>query len=463
MRARTGAVIAGGRHMTDPRATGAAGAAAGAAGGATEAAGARTGQDDEKGPHYKYAVLVTAVFVVFSALGLSQFSYPAILPAMQEGLDIANGQAGALAAANLAGYLSMAILAGTLASRMGPRRVISAGLLVAATGMVITGLSGGLAMAAAGRILTGMGSACASVPAHILPSVWFSLKRRGLATGMLPLGASMGLVVSGPLVPRLVNSYGDQGWRITWFVLAGITFCFAILAFAVIRSRRRPVRKRRVGEEPARGSASSGAAASGSGTGGDGPAWKQVFLSPVIWHLCAVYFAFGFAYMTYMTFFTKRLITDIGYTAAAAGRLFMVMGLVSLVCGTLWGWISDRAGRRAALVSILGIQTVSYLLFALWGQPAGLVLSAVLFALTAWATPAIVATACGDLVGPLLASAAFGFLTTFQGLGQALGPYVGGSLADASPSFTPTYLVVAGMACLGMIGAMFLRMKGPAR
>jgi hypothetical protein len=51
----------------------------------------------------------------------------------------------------------------------------------------------------------------------------------------------MGLVVSGPLVPRLVNSYGDQGWRITWFVLAGITFCSPILAFAVIRSLQEPV------------------------------------------------------------------------------------------------------------------------------------------------------------------------------------------------------------------------------
>jgi predicted MFS family arabinose efflux permease len=426
-----------------------------------------------RSPRYKYAILITAVFVVFSALGLSQFSYPAILPAMQEGLDIANSQAGALATANLAGYLSMAILAGTLASRVGPRRVITAGLLIAATGMVITGLSGGLAMAAAGRILTGMGSACASVPAHILPSAWFSLKRRGLATGILPLGASMGLVVSGPLVPRLVNGYGEQGWRITWFVLAGITFCFAMLAVAVIRSRSRPTRKAKVEISTARdvpGSASTardvpddGMPGSGRGTGACSPSWRRVFLSPVIWHLCAVYFAFGFSYMTYMTFFTKRLIADIGYSATAAGRLFMVMGLVSLICGTLWGWISDRAGRRAALVSILGIQTVSYLLFALWGEPAGLTVSAVLFALTAWATPAIVATACGDLVGPVLASAAFGFLTTFQGLGQAVGPYVGGSLADALPSFAVTYLVVAGMACAGMIGATLLRLRGPAR
>ena len=43
---------------------------------------------------YRYVILGTAVLVVFAALGLSQFSYPAILPAMQEDLGLTNTQAG---------------------------------------------------------------------------------------------------------------------------------------------------------------------------------------------------------------------------------------------------------------------------------------------------------------------------------------------------------------------------------
>ena len=388
---------------------------------------------------YRYVILGTAVLVVFAALGLSQFSYPAILPAMQEDLGLTNTQAGALATANLAGYLCMAIAGGALASRLGPRRVITAGLLLASAGMLLTGLAGGFGLAATGRILTGVGSAAASVPAHVLPTHWFSRERRGMATGVLPLGASMGLVISGPLVPRLVNGYGDSGWRITWFVLAAITLCVAVLAFAVIRSRARAGGH----HTPAPGSDA-------------GSSWRRIYLARTVWHHNAIYFAFGFAYMTYMTFFTKRLIADVGYTATEAGRLFMIMGLVSIVCGTMWGWISDRIGRKHALVMILGLQTVSYLLFALWTDRSGLTLSAVIFGLTAWATPAIMATACGDLVGPMLASAAFGFLTAFQGLGQATGPYIGGRLADALPSFTVTYLVVAAVSFLGMVGAALL-------
>jgi hypothetical protein len=90
VRARTGAVIAGGRHMDRPAGHRGCRGCCRCRWWGNRAAARAPVKNDEKGPHYKYAVLVTAVFVVFSALGLSQFSYPAILPAMQEGLDITN-------------------------------------------------------------------------------------------------------------------------------------------------------------------------------------------------------------------------------------------------------------------------------------------------------------------------------------------------------------------------------------
>jgi MFS family permease len=165
--------------------------------------------------------------------------------------------------------------------------------------------------------------------------------------------------------------------------------------------------------------------------------------------------------MIYVTFFTKRLIADLDYTPERAGTLFMILGLVSLVCGVLWGWTSDAIGRKASIVAIFLIQAVSYALFALWTDTTGLVTSAVLFGLTAWGIPAIMAAFCGDIMGPVLAPAAYGFLTVFHGLGQASGPYVAGRLADALPSFTWSYVLAAGVALLGAIGALLLRRSAP--
>ena len=56
-------------------------------------------------------------------------------------------------------------------------------------------------------------------------------------------------------------------------------------------------------------------------------------------------------------------------------------------------------------------------------------ISAILFGLSAWSIPAIMAAACGDALGPRLAPAALGFITLFFGIGQALGPAVAGAIA----------------------------------
>ncbi len=135
----------------------------------------------------------------------------------------------------------------------------------------------------------------------------------------------------------------------------------------------------------------------------------------------------------------------------------MVMGWFSLVCGLLWGGISDLIGRKWALVIVYLIQVAAYSLFALWRVPFGFTLSAILFGLTAWSIPAIMAATCGDMLGPRLAPAALGFITLFFGIGQALGPSIAGALADVSGSFFSAFLLAAGIALLGAVGSSFLR------
>jgi len=176
-----------------------------------------------------------------------------------------------------------------------------------------------------------------------------------------------------------------------------------------------------------------------------------------VWHLGLVYVAFGFSYIIYMTFFVKVLIAEGGYTQASAGQLFMVMGWVSLLCGVIWGSVSDVIGRKGALIIVYLMQAAAYAMFGLWANPVGFAISAVLFGLTAWSIPAIMAAACGDMLGARLAPAALGFITLFFGIGQALGPTVAGAIADATGSLGGALLLAAGVALLGALGSAVLR------
>jgi len=135
----------------------------------------------------------------------------------------------------------------------------------------------------------------------------------------------------------------------------------------------------------------------------------------------------------------------------------MTMGWVSLVCGLLWGTVSDLIGRRRALIIVFLIHAAAFSLFALWRTPSGFTLSAVLFGLSAWSIPAIMAAACGDVLGPRLAPAALGLITLLFGIGQAVAPSIAGAMADASGSFVTALLLAAGVALLGAVGAFLLR------
>jgi MFS family permease len=130
---------------------------------------------------------------------------------------------------------------------------------------------------------------------------------------------------------------------------------------------------------------------------------------------------------------------------------------LSIFCGIIWGGISDRLGRgRGAALAYL-VLGISYIAYALIKIKFGFYLSAVLFGLTAWSIPTIMAAAAGDFVGPRLAPAGLGFITLFFGIGQAIGPALGGYLADTTQTFTIPFLVAAGISLTGTVFSFYLK------
>lgn len=403
--------------------------------------------------HYAWFILVIGTLVVFAALGLARFSYTAVLPSMQAGLGMDNTQAGVLATSNLIGYLSLSVIGGALAARFGPRAVITAGLAVAGVSMLLTGLSNGFLWAAIWRAATGVGSGASNVPVMGLLAAWFAARRRGLASGIAVAGSSFALILVGPLVPWLLAAYGENGWRVAWYLFGAATIVLSILAFSLLRNTPGEMGLGRLGalnHEPSSNSV-------------PGLQWGRVYRSPGVWHLGLVYIAFGFSYIIYMTFFTKSLISEGGYTPKDAGTLFMLLGWSSVISGLIWGAISDVIGRKRGLISVYLIQAVSFSMFALWPVDPGFTISAVLFGLTAWSIPAIMAATCGDVLGSRLAPASLGFITLFFGIGQAVGPSVAGRIADVSGSFYPAFLLAAGVSLVGALGASLLKPASTVR
>lgn len=425
---------------------------------------------------YRWIVLALGFLGVFGAVGLGRFGYSAILPSMQEGLQITSATAGAFASWNFGGYLIMAAASGVLSHKFGPRLIVGMGTLVAAIGMLLTGMATGVAMASAARLLTGLGSGAVFVPCVAHMSSWFTRDRWGTASGFVASGPALAMVMAGPVVPSVISAGGADGWRLAWYLFAGLTFVVGVLILAFQRNRphhppiatavaalqREPGTVTLSDAQPAVVSKDERTKDDlGKGKGSLG-LLRHVLRSAFIWQLGITYMAFGFAYMIYVTFFQKRLTADLGLSSAQAGTLFLLLGLTSLVCGLVWGAISDRVGRGRALFFNCLLQALAAALFVWWPTTAGAVVSTLLCGLTAVAVPGIVGAACGDKFGARAASTSLSVVTILVGIGQMVGPYVAGKLADITGSLENSYLLSAGVYALGALLAVSLRKASQA-
>ena len=404
--------------------------------------------------HYGWVVIFTGLLVTIGAHGFGRMSYTLILPAMKDGLHFNYTQLGLLGTGNFIGYLTMAIIGGFLAARFGTRIVISLALLIMGITLILTGIADSFSFAFAMRLITGLGNGAAYVPAMALGSAWFAIQRRGFATGIVSAGIGCGTMIAGLIVPIILGAYGVEGWRFAWYYLGGAVLVIAGIAGLLLRSRPDEMGLSQVGAEETAPSPGQAKASAGALD------WGRIYKVGAIWYLGIVYFMYGFSYIIYMVFFAAYLVKEMGMSQGEAGGLWALVGGLSIFCGVIWGGLSDKLGRAWGSALAYLVLGTSYAIFALMQFTTGFYLSAIVFGLTAWSIPTIMAATAGDYVGPRLAPAGLGFITLFFGIGQALGPAVGGYLADVTGSFTGPFYLACGVSFLGAALSSGLRPKG---
>jgi sugar phosphate permease len=403
--------------------------------------------------HYGWIVIAMGTLTTIGAHGFGRMAYTLILPSMKDGLHFSYAELGLLGTGNFIGYLSLAIIGGFLASRYGSRVVISLGLVLMGLTMILTGFTQSFSFAFIMRLLTGFGNGAAYVPAMALGSAWFVLRRRGFATGIVSAGIGGGTLIAGLIVPPLLKIYGSEGWRFAWYYLGGGVLIISCLVYAFVRSQPEEKGLSPIGFDEAKDSLKSPAEAGKAKS----IQWGLVYRVKEMWYLGFVYFMYGFSYIIYMTFFAAYLTKEMGLSQAEAGAIWAMVGGLSIFCGVIWGGISDLMGRKYGSALAYITLAAAYVIFALVRNPIGFYLSAVIFGLTAWSIPTIMAAAAGDYLGSKLAPAGLGFITLFFGVGQALGPAVGGYLADVTRSFLIPFLLASGVSFAGMFFSFYLK------
>jgi MFS family permease len=397
--------------------------------------------------HYGWIIVFAGIVTLFSCLGLGRFSLGMLLPSMGASLNLNYSQMGFIGTGNFIGYMISVALASMIARRLGARYTIAIGLVLVGGSMALISRATTFPEVLTLYIATGMGSGLANVPLMGLVSHWFLKSTRGRAAGMMISGNGLAIVFSGIYVPYVNTGLGAEGWRTGWFTMGIMSL--AIAAIAAILLRNDPAEK---------GLAPLGVAEPhyhpSSAT--DRQEKKETNRWTMI-HLGCIYTLFGATYVVYATFIVTAMVNERGFGESTAGTFWAVVGGLSIFSGPLFGWLSDKLGRKIGMMVVYALFTVAYTLVAANLPNPYLYASISIFGLTAWSIPTIMSAAVGDYMGPKEAAKAFGFITLFFGAGQIIGPAVAGFLADATGTFNVAFWLCAALTASAVGLTFFLR------
>lgn len=341
------------------------------------------------------------------ALGLTRFAYALLLPDMRATLGWNLAQAGALNTANAIGFIAGALCASRLGVRFGAARVFTAMLGVSALSLASMALAHGSGSFLLLRALGGVATACVFVLGSALAPTTMP-HRPATALALYFGGTGVGMVLaSGAWVGAALAFSAEASWRWSWVFFGAMALVCALVAgkaaWRLTLPTHDPVPLPLPGASPHR------------------------LIAPML----VANALYGAGYVGYTTF-VIALLEAWGFDVFAKAVVFGTIGAASLVASPFWGpWLERlRGGRGFAAVNLIMVVALCMALAS--RVPAVVMGSALLFGAAFMAGPTAVAVVARREVPPHALAQAMGALTAAFSIGQALGPYAAGALADAT-------------------------------
>lgn len=368
--------------------------------------------EQEKGSwiYILVGMLTTAVVLAFARM-----SYGVILPFMRQGLNVSFKEAGYLGTIVALGYLATVMFAGIVASSWGSRRTILIGVTGVSVGFTGLAFTSSFTTSAVFMLLLGIGTAFTYTPLISLMAARF-IEKRGFVIGLVSGGVGLGMLFTGFLVPKLNTRFPVDGWRLTWgiYAIVAIIVLFLTLKFIQNPHEYSPAKR---GERALR--------------------W-DIYTNRNVILVGVIYAIVGMTYII-QAIFNMSFMLSAGLSPQLAGQLIALNGVVSVISGPAWGFLSDRLGRKFSLSLTMALDAAATLLPVVIPAVWSFSLSMLLLSLVVSGIFAMIQAASMDQVKPSDMPVAFSYVTLYFAIGQFVGPAVAGWLIEDGGGFRSAF------------------------
>jgi sugar phosphate permease len=372
-------------------------------------------------------------------------------PLIRQELGLSIADMGLLLSAFLWAYAFAQLPGGALVDRVGPHRLLSAGLGLWSLAQAAAGFVTSFGQFSIARVFLGLGEAPMFSSAVRVVRDWWNVRDRGLPTGTWNCTSSLGPAIAPPILTALMIGFGWR-WMFTIMGVAGVVV--AAVWFAVYRD---PAEEHFTDEE-------RHYLTDGEETRSYAPVrlaeWLGLFRFRTTWGLVLGFFGvvyMGWLYLAWLPGYLEMQrhmsIPKTGFVSAIP----FAFGVVGSIGG---GWIADWLMRRGfspvnsrkipVIIGLLGM--VSFTVIAAETSSDVLAVGAISAALMFGASASGMSWALASVAAPANCTASLGAIQNFGGyLGGALAPTVTGFIVQATGSFTPALLVSA---AIGLVSAL---------
>ena len=350
-------------------------------------------------------------------------------------------------------------LQGWMIDTLGPRKMMRAGLVLLGVGFLLFSQMQTEWHFFVTYLLMAIGASVGGFMTLTVTIVnWFERRR---ATAMAVMG--MGMAIGGLLLPIVVLSLEEFGWRNTAFGSGVLILAVGLPLSQVIRTRPEDMGigvdgKPLVEARPA--ATGSGGAVGAPARDGDYTV-REALRTPAFWYLSLGHSSALLVVSAVMVHLVLHINEQLGYSLGTAAIVVATMTAMQIVGMLFGGLLGDRFNKRYIVFGAMISHSLGLLVLA-WASALWMVFVFAVLHGTAWGARGPLTQALrADYFGRRSFGKIMGFSSMIMMVGMTTGPIVAGVLADSTGDYKLGFTILAIGAGIGSV--FFLLAKPPQR
>ena len=339
----------------------------------------------------------------------------------------------------------LGIAGGRLTDKFGPRPITTVcGLFLGLGFFLMSRISTIWQLYLVYGVITSVGMSGLWVPMISTVSRWF-VKRRGMITGIVLSGMSLGSIIMPPLATWLITTYG---WRTSYTIVGLIAMIVIISAAQFVK--RDPTK---IGQLP---DGRNEVEVKSLDLPAKNLSLREAIHTRQFWTLCAVFGCLWFSAMAIWVHIVIHAI-DLGISAISAANILAIMGGVGIASRILTGSLADKIGYKPALLIGFTLMSASFLWLLVAKELWALNLFAIIFGVGIAGLSVLEAPLIARLFGLGSLSVIMGSVEFASTTLSTPSSIVAGYIFDITGRYQLAFLICVGVSIMGFMLSLLLK------